>query len=473
MKVKTILYNSVWFGIVPKIGTFINVLLLPFITQHLTPADYGLWGIISSYVGIFTSFTSLGLHVHLTNSYFEYPTKYNLVWSRMLFILIISSACFSLITFIVFIEILRKISLDVRLWVSLFAVVPILLYPNHILSANLFPLKGTPKPYVLRNLVASIIGISVTFIFIYFLNAGYKGFVIGAATTSVVEFLIFIRPVWIKEKILPVIERNKVRLKNYFKVALPLIPHSLGFILLSSANTIIMDFYRVKLGSIGLYSNGIMIGNYISIVATGIITAVSPLMQKLYRDRNFSEYRRLFILVQGVVLLAISIFSIFMHEIYAILIRNQSLQPAQEIASYTCFINAVFPLYNFLSNITFIEKKTINTLWLVFVPALINILLTLIAIPLFGYKSVIITTIIAYWSQLFIPIAIPYFRQKTVPWFGKSKNLFFVLLSYLLMLGFTNLVSHYGLIIRLIISTLMVSLGCVFCYKRHLLRSFN
>ena len=79
MNISSLFAKSIWFGIVPKLPTFINILILPLVTPYLSASDYGVWGIISSYMGIFISIYTLGLHMHLSNSYYEYGDKYRLV----------------------------------------------------------------------------------------------------------------------------------------------------------------------------------------------------------------------------------------------------------------------------------------------------------------------------------------------------------------------------------------------------------
>ena len=85
MSIAQIFKSSFYYGVIPKISTLINVLLLPIITPYLTPYDYGIWGIISSYSGMFLAIAPLGLHMHLSNSYFEYK-KWQLVWGHILFL---------------------------------------------------------------------------------------------------------------------------------------------------------------------------------------------------------------------------------------------------------------------------------------------------------------------------------------------------------------------------------------------------
>ncbi len=55
------------------------------------------------------------------------------------------------------------------------------------------------------------------------------------------------------------------------------------------------------------------------------------------------------------------------------------------------------------------EKKTKYILWLVFFPAIINIILNFIFIPIYGYIAAAYTTIISYWLILLIPFFSDYF----------------------------------------------------------------
>ena len=69
MRVKQLIVNTIWYGVVPKLVAILTILILPFITPYLTLEDYGIIGLINSYKGIAFGVATLGLHLHLTNSY--------------------------------------------------------------------------------------------------------------------------------------------------------------------------------------------------------------------------------------------------------------------------------------------------------------------------------------------------------------------------------------------------------------------
>ena len=76
MSTRKIVTNSFYFGVIPRLSTLVNVIILPIITPYLTTFDYGIQGVVTSYTGLMAMVTSLGLAFHLTNSYYEFAGKF-------------------------------------------------------------------------------------------------------------------------------------------------------------------------------------------------------------------------------------------------------------------------------------------------------------------------------------------------------------------------------------------------------------
>jgi len=463
--VKETLLNSIWFGVIPKIGTVLSILMLPVITPFLTANDYGIWGIITSYTGIVLAISSLGLHVHLTNSYYEYGNHYKIVWRRLFFLITVSTIICSVVVVIILIATLKEIPLNKRILVSLLSAFQILLYPNILIANHIYTLKSNPSPLVLRNLFASICGILILFVSVYYLRLGFLGFVLNSAVTAIIGFILFIKPLWIKEHIIPTVEINKKRIKNWFKIAAPVIPHALGFTLLTSSSRIIMSLYGIPLKDIGIYSNGYTVGDYLTIITTALTASLVPLMQTQYRSGNFKGYRNLYYFSQSIALTGIILFSIWMPQIYNLLVRNIELNVAHSVASYTCFANAILPLYIFMSGVTFIDKKTTQILWLVFVPSILNIILNIILLPILGYKGAIISAVISYWSQALIPFFSQYHKNKTKMWLGNRLKLVGLLVILATSLFLSNIISVESILIKLISSSLLMIMFSFFLLK--------
>lgn len=354
--IKRIFGNTLAYGIIPKIPTVINVLILPIITPYLTLDDYGIWGIISAYSGFFVSLAPLGLHIHLTNSYFEVK-KWKIYWGHIFFLFLMSGLICSVI-YIGFILLeLKYVPFNTRLLIAIASCSPILLFGTSTVSSHLYPLLSKPLPLVLRNLTASLCSIAVTFIVVFYLRLGYWGWILGGLAGSIVGFVLFGYSLVCKEQIYPNIERNPKRIKKWLKISAPVIPHSIGFILLASSSRIIMSIYDVPLEDIGIFSNGYMMGDYVTVVSVALATALAPEIQRAYRENRMDDFRHIFYFCQITALVFVFLVSCWMPEIYSIVMRNPNLRIAAPIASLICYANVINPFYNFLSTVVFITKK--------------------------------------------------------------------------------------------------------------------
>ncbi|OJV21646.1 MAG: hypothetical protein BGO30_02810 [Bacteroidetes bacterium 41-46] len=457
MRVKQAFINSVWFGVIPRITTIINLFILPFITPYLTPFDYGIIGIINSYSGIFIVIATLGLNIHLTNSFYIYKNHFRKVWGRILVLLIISGVIFGIIYGIIMYFSLIQVNGKLKFLTAVCACLPIILNGNTTLAKHYYPLIYKPRPLVIINLISGICGIFITFILIYFFKMGFLGWIIGSSASAIVAFIAFSYQLWYQEKIIPIFFYDFNRIKKWLTISLPIIPHTLGFVLISSSARIIMDWLNISINDIGIYTNGYIMGDYITVITTALIISIAPRIQELYRERNFIKLKTLFFFCQIIALLSSLTFAIWMPEIYELLIRNADLQPASKIAIFISFANAAFPFYTFISTIAFIEEKTTKILWLVFIPASLNIILNFVFLPLFNYKVAIYVALISYWSQLAIPFIVPYFREITKALLGNLKILIYLFMTMAILTILGYLFSKTYISIKILITIIIIS----------------
>jgi O-antigen/teichoic acid export membrane protein len=191
MKVNQIISNTVWFGLVPKLSSIMTVLILPFTTPFLTASDYGIVGIVTSYSAIFYSVYTLGLNVHLTNSYYEYKNKFNLVWGRILFLLLISGILSAIILSITLSVVLSELPTRSLFYIITIVSVPLLFGCNSLLAHHLYPLRYDPKNLVVPILFSNITGILFSFILIKYFKMGYIGILSSGSISSFLAFIFF------------------------------------------------------------------------------------------------------------------------------------------------------------------------------------------------------------------------------------------------------------------------------------------
>ena len=434
MKIKQLIINTIWYGVIPKITAILSILLLPLITPFLTLEDYGVIGLINSYKGIALGVVTLGLHLHLTNSYFELGKNFKLLWRRLFFYMIVSASFAALVLAFVY-----------------------------FFSLPITPI--TKKVLVIGNLIAGITAILVSFVMIKYYHLGYIGWVISYVITSLMVFVLFLKPLYIDLKIYPQIDFKRNRIRKLLKISLPVIPHSLSHILLSSSDRIMMDILGVSVLSIGLYSNGYSIGENANTVIQGIFIALSPILQRIYRDKDQIQMKYYYRTANLVVSIFILLTMLWMKEFYAIFVRNDSFQPAYIIAILTCtsyLVNATIYLY--LSSAIFINKNTQKILYLVFFPAILNIILNIIFIPIYGFMAALYTTIFTYWIVFVLPFIFPSFKEMIREMIGSRKIMIEGLFVNILVLLIAYLCYDINYIFKILIVILMF-LCAYFYYK--------
>ena len=308
----------------------------------------------------------------------------------------------------------------------------------------------------------------VSFVLIYWFRLGYWGLVASGFVSAVFVFTVFVKFVWHDFDIRPIWDHNKRRVKWMVKIALPLVPHTLGFVLLTSSARIVMSQYQVSYDEIGLFSHGSSMGDYAVVVTTALVTALMPQIQRTFRNSDFLSYRKLYFLCQTVALVTSFLICIWMPEIYRLLIRNASLAQSCDIACLLCFANVVYSFYVFMSAPAFIEKNTLQLLWLVFVPGILNFVLCYTLIPVFGYRAAIWSTIISYWSQLSIPFVVGFYRRSVSQWLGHRWIILAILLLIVLNLVVANILMHVLIWQKILLSVVALALLGSFYYRQRL-----
>jgi O-antigen/teichoic acid export membrane protein len=322
--------------------------------------------------------------------------------------------------------VLSDLPLLSRLTVASLSVWPILGYPLQVIAEHYFVVTDKPTPLVIRNLGASFVNITVSFISIKYLDMGFVGWVLGSAIAAIVLAGSYIGPICINLGIRPVAECSRLRIKRFLRISLPIVPHSVGNALLASSDRVVLGILSVSIADIGVYSNGYQMGTVIAPIAGGLAASMAPIIQKYFRSYDRERFQSLFRFSHLAIQLLAFGTSLWMPQIYKVLVRNQSLHaaiPTAIIATYTVSTSII---YNCFAAIVLIQKKTCNILWLVLVPAIINMVLNLVLVPKFGFVVAATTTVLAQLTICALPILHPYFKAEVRKYMGSALPLIYL-----------------------------------------------
>ena len=436
--------------------------MLPVLTIYLTPKDFGLTGLLAAYIGSLGALKELGLTFVFSTSFFKFKTRFKFIWKRLYGFLSIWSIFLSGISALIIWNILPESENAIRPYVVFLYCIPIAFFDVTISLGNrFFQISQRPVQSISISIISGLLGVLINYYTIKVLRLGYFGGIISLCSVSFVSFLSYILYFNIKEKIYPVYNFNLRWLWKYLVIAIPFIPHYYTKYVLDSSDRIILNFYNVSIEEIGLYSLAYNFGAYFSILGMAIGTAVGPFHFELFAKKNMeSEFkaRNITFVTQGAMLFLGFLICLWFKEGIDFLIKNEDLKKAYGISIVVLLSYSYLPTYFAVANkLQFVGKTAV--FWKITVMAIIlNIILNMIFIPIWGIWAATFSTLIAMIYSGFIGFLFKEFKQNNVvnyyPLYWLTLILSTVVISYFIK----DIDSKLKLIITLI-SCSIVFLG--------------
>lgn len=383
----------------PKLSFIASFLILPWISPFLTLDDYGIYGLLISYISVFQVVIGLGQVILLQNSYFILESKYKLVWRRSFGLMILVSLFSAL-----FFSILLKFTLVDRLSDNLSIVIILVgiylvLSPLETILINFYSLKEQSLPYAIGMGIIGLVTTIITLITIRYLKFGYIGWIYSLSATSILTHIYFFKRIYIVEKIFPEFRFNKRFLKKALKIGLPLSPHQLSMYILGVSDRLLLEFYKIPVIQIGFYSQGYSIGSQGSILINGIFQAFTKKIQDSFRgvEKHHIAFIRNSIIVIPIIISMILFFaSLWSSEVFQILFRNPELQKSYPISIVVLGSYMYWSLYSFFTYPLSIGNKSFSISKITILAASINIIGNIIFIPIYGYWASLGVTYFSY-----------------------------------------------------------------------------
>jgi O-antigen/teichoic acid export membrane protein len=390
---KKLFSHTAIYGLAPQIPKIAGIFALPIITKYLTAVDFGIYGLITALVAGISIFASLGLNVVLSNSFFKHPNHYKSVWRQIYGFLIIWNIPYAILLGLIIYLFVPKEATQHMEGIIICNVLPIVFFgPTSILGNLYYQLNQKPLQIAIRSSIFGFLTISLNIYFIAFLKLGYMGWFISGCISQMLSQLSFWIPLNFKYKITPIFKIRKNFIKQKLAISLPVVPHYYGSYLLNMSDRIVMKFANVSTGNIGLYNAAYTVGNTIQLVGNASGQAISPMLMKTYKEGNDLLARRLIFTLQLTFLAGTFLCSIWLKEVFFILIKNEVLQKVYPLGIIIVMSNNYRPMYYAANFQLMYFEKTKILLKVTFIAGITNVILNAICIPVFGYEAAAYTT---------------------------------------------------------------------------------
>lgn len=466
-KIKELTKDTAIYGISTILGRFLGFLLTPFYTHVL--ADKAEMGIFNNYYAVI-AFLNVIFIYGMDAAFMKYSslntgeTKKK-IFSTSFITVIASSLFFALILFAVqnpfikFLEIPQKFFvLDPQRFYRFFYYLILILILDTI---TLIPfaylrLERKSKKFAVIRLVNIAVNLVLNLVFFLKLHWGMESIFVANLIASLLN-LVLLMPDIIKNLEFS-IEKNF--LKKMLLFGIPYLPASVSATMVQVIDRPLVE-KLTNYETLGVYSASYKLGTLMMLVVMMFQFAWQPFFLTNAKEKNakdiFSKVLTLFVLFTSLLWIFISL---FIDDIVKMKILGYSLYQARyheglvivPIVLLGYLFNGIY--YNFQAGI-YIEEKTKYFPIVTGTGAIVNVIVNLLLIPVWGIMGAAVATLAAYMVMAY---GLFYFSQK----FYKIEYEFAKIARIILLLFATTGVYYY----------VYYNIGLIFVYKLIILAGF-
>lgn len=436
---------GVWYTISNFLVKGMVFLTTPIFTRIMSSSDIGLFSNLSTWVSLLTILFTFELASSISIARFDFKSELKQYISSNLVLGIIITGFFYIVAlfFHNFFEDLLSCDFETLNLIFLY----LLFYP----AMQMFQLENQIKyrfiPIVIVSIGSTIIATCFSLAGVCLFEDQLKGRIFGYYIPLIFfNFIIFIYLV---------IRGKNVSFKHWkygLKISFPLIFHLLASYILSASDRLMIT-RLVGSEATAFYSVAYSCGMIISLLWTSLNNAWSPWAYQKMEEKDFGslkEKSKIYTLFFSLITI---MFLLVGPELLLLMGGQKYLEAVYVIPAVGAGFSFQF-LYSFFVNIEFYNKKQILISIGTIIAAVINIMLNLIFIPLFGYIAAAFTTLAGYICLFLIHLAFVYFMKKT-KWYDVSFFITFgfgiLLFSFLMLFLYQYTILRYALIAALII----------------------
>nr|WP_255373657.1 oligosaccharide flippase family protein [Thermosipho sp. 1223] len=382
-----------WYTITDFLLKGMGFITIPIFTRLLSVEEYGIVSVYMTFAGIFMIITGLDIHASIGTGINDFKEQKKEFLSSVLFL--------SLISFIVqfiFIFLFRTYFSNLfNIYENLIILAVISGYLGFIFTfyntKNVFEKKYKKKS--LLSLTNALLNVSFSILLVLFLkNNRYLGRIYGDLLSKILLSSILFLIIILKGKKLIWLKAWRYSLV----IGIPLILHNLSGIILSQFDRLAIQKI-VNSEKVGLYSYSYNLGMIPLVILGATNLAWVPwFYDRMYKNKKVEilkkipYYNGLYVILLLLIFMLVPELGLIMapKQYYASLI----ILPIITTSYYMQF------LYTIYVNFAFFYKKTGSISIGTFLAGLINIILNIWLIPIFGYEVAALTTLISYFFLL-------------------------------------------------------------------------
>lgn len=412
--------NTFIYTFVQLFNKGIPLLLLPILTQYLTPEDYGMIATFSTLVGALSVFVGLSMSGAVAVSYFQLTQVELKKYIGNVFTILIVSA-FVILSLMLSIQpfIVEKLNLE-SIWIYMAIGIAFMQMITSI-NLTLWRSEQKAKPFALYEMSQTFFNIFLSLFFIILLHYAWEGRIL--ATVIATMFFGLLSIVVLYKRGYFTFNFSLEYSKDALKFGIYLIPHQLALWMRSGVDIVLITSL-IGVSSTGLYTVGFQLGAVVGIFANAFNSAFSPyLYQKLNNitenmQKKLVYYTYIYFIFIVVFAMLLSTFFVILADIFL----PSSFQGATEYIYIISLAYAFHGMYLMVVNYIFYAKKNHLISMVTIGTSLLHVVISYLLIQKFGAIGAAYASVISFCLTFLLIWKISA-RVVKMPWGLKSLNL--------------------------------------------------
>jgi O-antigen/teichoic acid export membrane protein len=396
-------------------GAMVGLLVMPVLTNYLSPKDYGIIALFNTYTSLIVPIIGIAAAGLISVEYFNKKNskmEFSSIYSSVLSIPILPAILLSILayTFQTSISPIIDIPSSYIIFIPLLAFLTY--YFNNILSYLTIIKKA--KTYASLNISKVIFEVSLTLILILIYKMDWKGRIDSWFVTLILIF-IFILIYSYKNNLLTIHIKKKHILAG-IAFGSPLILHTLGAIVITQSDRVFIS-KMVSIDEMGVYNTGFQIGSILLIVARAFVNIYNPFLYERLADiteKKKIEILRLsyiFIIGMGLLLLIITMLAPYFYEYFI----NKRFAGGIKYVFWIGLGYLFWGAYWLFSGFILYFKKTKILAYLAVLNVVMNLSFNYFLIKAYGASGAAYATALSFFI-IFLLVAFISSRIFPMPW---------------------------------------------------------
>ena len=440
------------------ISMLVSLVTTIFLTRIISLSDLGIATSFMTMKGIFNIICLLSMYIAINRMLLDVKgNDFEYLSSIYIF-----SSMFCLFTYFIYLIFSKYfnyfLGFDTKLMSLMFLMM--FLINSCTIVVTYWNFKNNYKWTFIYNILSNPVSQICSLVFAILLtNKKYLGRIVGIDTFNIIFGVICAFLICLKGKF----TYNKDYVKKSLKICIPMIPHLLAQVIISSCD-LLMIKNLTGAANAGIYSMAYTISNLLYALLVQLFNPWSPWVYRRLKNNEIDTIKSnskvlislSFVLCVGLICVSPELIKIFLTKDY---------YPAINLIAPICIGFFFQIMYIFFYDIEYFYKKNSQIATYSVMAAILNIILNFIFIKKFGYYAAAYTTLISY----FLLFMFHYYGMKKVE---KRKiydlKYIFLLSVMLLMLLLIIILSNCNFILRYLI----LLVACVFMiikYKNKIL----